>query len=103
MFVRMMRSPIQPGAKDDVLRVWREEVMPAAERRHGFAGATVLVDDREEYAFTLTRWDTLEDLEAGDRDGYVQAQVAKLASYLAGQPQRTVTELVFEHLPTTVR
>lgn len=103
MYVRMMRTPIRPGTRDDVERVWREDVMQAAERRHGFAGATVLLDEEGGFGITLTRWETLEDLEAGERDGYVQEQVAKLAPYLAGQPQRSVTELVFEHVSTAAR
>lgn len=98
MYVRMMRSPLRAGSTEALLRVWREDVIPAAEQQHGYLGATLLVEQDGTHGTSMTRWETLADLEAAETNGFLQAQVAKLAPHLAGAPERKVAEMVFERL-----
>ncbi len=100
MYARTMRAQLQPGRVDELLRVWRDDVLPAARQQPGFRGATLLVDHTERTGISITRWDSLEELEAGEANGFLQAQVAKLAPYLTSAPERHVYEIALEDIAT---
>lgn len=98
MFARSMRSQVRPGAADQLLQIWAEDVMPAARSQSGFRGATLLLDREANVGISITRWDSREELEAGEKNGFLGDQLAKLAPHLASAPERQVYEIVYEEV-----
>ena len=49
-----------------------------------------LTDPETGKGVSLTLWDSLEDMKAGESSGYLQEQIAKFAPLMAGPPTREV-------------
>ena len=44
MYAALISYPVKPGHLDEAIRVWREEVEPAAEGQPGYEGSVLLVE-----------------------------------------------------------
>ncbi len=63
MFARVTTTKGQ-AKKDDVIRVIRERILPAAERFEGYKGGYWLLDEQGGKGIALTLWDSDEALRA---------------------------------------
>jgi heme-degrading monooxygenase HmoA len=99
VYARMMRVQLKPGSANDALRIWHDDILPLVQRQPGFNGGTLLLDRDGSSAVSITRWESLADLAAGDTSGFLRAQVAKLADFIAGTPERVVYEVAYEDAP----
>lgn len=87
MVARVTHVRVAPEDVDESVRLFDESVLPAAQQETGFMGALLLVrEDGQGLAVDLC--DTLENLQANERSGFYQAQVAKFADKLQGHPRR---------------
>lgn len=71
---------------DRVIRICQEVVIPAAERQEGFVGAMLTSSSEANKALGITLWDTEADKLASESGEYLQEQVARLITLLAGPP-----------------
>ena len=91
MFARTVTIQMKPGTMDEAARIYRESVAPAAKQQKGFKGALLLMAPGDVgKGMSISMWETMEDLEAGDNSGYLQAQIAKFGPMMAGPPTRDV-------------
>ena len=90
MFARTVVMQGAPGTSDQATRIFAESVVPAAKQQKGFKGALFLTDPGTGKGMSITLWETEADLKAGEGSGYLQEQVAKFGSLLAGPPTREV-------------
>jgi hypothetical protein len=70
MYARV--SSYEGGAPEDLeetVRIGREEVLPAARRLDGFAGAIALLDRRTGRHMVISLWDTEAAMEASEEVG----------------------------------
>jgi hypothetical protein len=87
MVARVTHVQVAPEDVDESVKLFDESVLPAAEQEEGFMGALLLVrDDGTGLAIDLC--DTFENLQANERSGFYQSQVAKFADKLKGHPSR---------------
>lgn len=95
-YARIVTVQAQAGKIDEILSIYKNEVIPAAKQQKGFQGARLFVDRASNKGISVTRWASKEDLEAGEASGYYQAQIAKLAPLLASAPVREAFEIAAE-------
>jgi heme-degrading monooxygenase HmoA len=102
MHARVTYVTIRPGKLDEVQRIYRDTVVPAAEMQDGFMGAMILADDSKTTGMSITLWDSHDSASAAEANGYFQAQVAKFANVLAAEPERALYEVAFNHTAAAV-
>lgn len=83
MHARVISVQLKPGSSEDVTRIYRDSVLPAARRQPGFQRGTLLVDPVTERAISITQWASPADLAASETSGYLREQLAKLTPYFA--------------------
>ena len=92
MVARVTRVQVRPDDVEEATRLFDESVVPAAEQEEGFMGALLLVRADGE-ALSIDLCDTLEHMQANERNGFYQTQVAKFADKLVGHPTRQVYDV----------
>jgi len=89
VYARVTFVQINPEDLEGAVRDFDESVIPAARQEAGFQGALLLVrDDGTAMAVDLS--DTLEHMQANERSGFYQSQVAKFRDRIVGHPRREV-------------
>jgi quinol monooxygenase YgiN len=96
MHVRHIHAKAKPGQLDELLRTVREDIIPVVSERPGFQRVTVLVDRDSETLVSMSFWATEDDLNAADRDGFVQEQIGKIQSLVAEPPEISRLEVAAE-------
>jgi heme-degrading monooxygenase HmoA len=84
---------LEPGAIDDLIRVFQDAIAPAAAEQSGFHGLTVLSDTQGGRVMAIGLWQTEADLITGERSRIHQEQSARVSALLAGPPTREVYEV----------
>lgn len=99
MYARVTTSQGKPGAVDEAVAAVRETLLPAARQQEGFKGLLLLVDRAGNRSLGVTLWETEADLQASESaSGYYQGQMAKLAEFIEGHPQRDAYEVAIQEL-----
>lgn len=88
---------VQVDSRDvgEAVSIYRDSVMPAAQRQKGFRGALLLTDQRTGKGVSVTLWDSEEDLIHGQDSAYYQEQIAKFADILVRTPEQDGYEVSF--------
>jgi heme-degrading monooxygenase HmoA len=86
MHARMVTVPVKPERVDEVVKIWQDSVLPAAQAQPGFKGALVLGDRESGEGISISLWDSVVYMEAGESSGYCQEQLAKFGDLFSGQP-----------------
>lgn len=89
MYARVTFVQVAPDDVDESVRLFDESVIPAARQEEGFQGAMLLVRENGE-AMAIDLADTLEHLQANERSGFYQSQVAKFRDRIVGHPRREI-------------
>lgn len=93
MYARIVSARFQSGKVEEVVRIYREAVIPAAQQQKGFRGALLFTDVDGSKGVSVTLWETEGDLISGQTSGYYQEQIAKFGSLLEGSPAQEGYEL----------
>jgi len=94
MYARVVTVQAQAGKLDEITKLYRESIVPAAKQQKGFRGATLFTDRANDKGISVTRWETEADLQAGEASGgYYQEQIAKIAPMLSAPPVRETYEI----------
>lgn len=99
MYARMTMMQPRPGMADDAAKIFRESVIPAAQKQQGFRGALLLEDPSSGKGTSITLWETEADLKAGEESGYFKEQIAKFGPLMAGPPAREILVVTARWLP----
>jgi heme-degrading monooxygenase HmoA len=87
MHARVMIGQVKPeqlGAVDEAIRTYQDSIVPAAQQQQGFKGALLLTNSHTGKAISITLWETEDDLKESQASEYLQAQIVKIGSFLAG-------------------
>ena len=71
-----------------MVRIYRDSVLPAARRQQGFKGALLLTDDDTGVGISISLWETEEDREEGEANGFYKQQIRKFSDLLTETPVR---------------
>ena len=86
MHARVSIGPVLPGKSDEVIRIYRDSVVPACQGQKGFKGLYLLHDKNTGKGYTISLWDTEADMVAAEASGFYQQQVVKFKDVLSGPP-----------------
>jgi heme-degrading monooxygenase HmoA len=92
MQARVLTVHIQPSKVDEAIRIYREQVVPAAEQQPGFKLAVLATDRSSGKGISITVWDG-DGLTRSESSGYLQEQLGKIAPLMAAPPVREVMEV----------
>jgi heme-degrading monooxygenase HmoA len=87
MHARVVDLRVRPMETEEVVRIDRDSVVPAARDQTGFNGALLLTDSTG-IGLSITLWETEEDRELGEASGYFKEQIEKFADHLVETPVR---------------
>jgi len=96
MYARVTFATAQPGKIDEIAKVMRDSILPAAKKEKGFKGMLHMGNRDTGKGMVIVMWDTEANMTAGETSGFYRAQVAKVASLVAGAP-------TMEHYEVTVQ
>ena len=88
MHARVTIAQSKPGKIDEIIRIQRESVVPAAKQQKGFKGLYLLIDRKNNKGITIGLWETEADMTASEASGYYQQQIAKFKDVLSAPPMR---------------
>ncbi len=87
MHARVVTIQFQPGKVDEATQILRESILPETRQQTGFQGVMALLDRSTDKSIAITLWQTEADAQAsGASSSYLQAQLAKVASFFAAAP-----------------
>ncbi len=84
---------MRPVDTKEMVRVYREEVVPAAREQPGFKGVLLLTDPQTGIGLSITLWATEADRAAGEETGFFDEKIEKFSSLLTDTPVRRHYEL----------
>jgi heme-degrading monooxygenase HmoA len=88
MEARVVDLRILPTEAREVVRIYRDSVLPAARRQQGFKGALLLTDDDTGVGISISLWETEKDREEGEANGFYKQQIRKFSDLLTETPVR---------------
>ena len=88
MEARVVDLRVVPTEAREVVRIYRDSVLPAATLQPGFRGALLLTDDDTGVGISISLWETEEDRQQGEANGFYQAQIRKFTEHLTETPVR---------------
>jgi hypothetical protein len=77
---------IRPVDTKELIRVYRDEVVPMARGQRNFKGAWLLTDPDTGVGISITLWDT--DRHVGEIEGFYDEKIEKFARLLTEIPVR---------------
>jgi len=86
MYARIVTGKMKNESTDEAITIYKNSVVPAAREQKGFKAAHLFSDPKTGKYITITVWETEEDMEAGDKSGYLQEQLGKVAAHFAEPP-----------------
>jgi heme-degrading monooxygenase HmoA len=99
MHVRLVSILFEPDKADELVRIYRDDIVPTAKKMKGFKGATLLISHERHQGMSITLWETEDDMIAGENNGYFQGQVAKLTGLLHAQPVESHYAIAYQTEP----
>ena len=86
MFARIVTGKMNIESTDEATAIYKDSVVPAAREQKGFKSAHLFTNPSTGKYIAITVWETEEDMAAGDRSGYLQEQLGKVAAHFAEPP-----------------
>ncbi len=93
MYARIVTVHAKLDKLDELIAIFRDSIVPAAKQQKGFIGARLFTDRATGKGVAVTRWQSKEDIEAGEASGYYQEQIAKIAAFVTEPPTRELFEI----------
>jgi hypothetical protein len=87
MYVRVSTMRVLERRFDDVLRFFKEALIPATEMQTGFCGGLMITDRSANRIVTASWWDSQARMEYTGRCAHLPEQISTLVQYLAALPE----------------
>jgi len=86
MFARFTIIQVNVDKMDEVIKLYKDSVVPAAKSQKGYGGANLFTDRKTGKGYSISLWDSKEDAIANEQSGYYKEQVGKFAEYMTAPP-----------------
>ena len=94
MYVKAATVQVQPGKMQELIDLFKDEMVPAVKGKKGFQGQYLMTDASSGTALTISFWESDEDVLDTE---YLSEQVrAKFGSVFVGPPNYNHYELSVE-------
>lgn len=84
MYARVTFATAQPAKVDEIAKVVRDSILPAAKKQKGFKSLLFLTNRNTGKGMNIVLWNTEADMTAGESSGFYREQVAKVMPLLSG-------------------
>lgn len=88
MFARLVIVQAKIDKVDEIAKIYKDSVVPAAKSQKGYSGSYLLTDRKTGKGISITLWDTEEDAIVNEQSGYYQEQLDKFKEFFTGPPVR---------------
>lgn len=88
MYARVITVQIQPGRIEEANSIYHDSVIHAAKQQKGFKSAMLMTDPATGKGISVSMWESETDQKASETSGYLQQQLTKIGTVLAGPPVR---------------
>ena len=95
MNTSVVTTRIKPGSMDEAIHIYRQLVTPEVEEQYGCRGSILLVSRTKDTRVSITFWDTLEDMVAGEESGFVLEQYQRYAGLFSAPPELEHFEVAY--------
>jgi heme-degrading monooxygenase HmoA len=92
MRARVVTLKVSPLDMDEVVRIYRDSVLPTAKPQPGFEGALLLTDRDSGVGVSISLWKTEAEKEAGETGDYYQKQLDKFAALFTRRLSVSITK-----------
>jgi heme-degrading monooxygenase HmoA len=102
MYAALINYQVKPGCLDEALRVWREEVEPAAEGQSGYRSSVLLLERADNRLMVVAYWDTKAHDDAFATTGPWRAGSElrnKIDALLSEEPSRVESGVAYLNAP----
>lgn len=96
MFARLTIVQLRADKMDEGTDLFANSVVPAALQQAGNQGVSLLIDRTTGKGISMTLWNSVADMEAGETSGYYQEQLAKFGPLMTAPPVREVYEVAVQ-------
>jgi len=86
MHARVILGKVKFDKQDEAIKIYKENVEPAAKEQKGFKRGHLLTDPDTNKFISITIWETENDMIAGESSGYLKKQLNKIAPLFVGPP-----------------
>jgi len=93
MHAKVVTFHVQPGKRDEAVRIFKEYVIPAAKKQKGFKAGILLTEPDTGKGVSIGFWETEEDIKASEGSGYYQGWLSKFTDVFALPPLRELYEV----------
>ena len=70
MHAKIVTFEMKPGKRAEVIRLFRDFIVPGAEKQRGFRGGLLLTDPKTDKGTSVALWETEADISAAETSGY---------------------------------
>ena len=96
MYTRIITTQLKPGTMDDVISIWREQVIPALQSVQGFKRGYLTGDRNTNKGVIVTFWETEADAAAQTSSGRYQQATEFFTHTFAAPPALEIYEVFVE-------
>ena len=94
MFARVTTLQVRTDSIDEVIKIFRESVVPAAKSQKGFKRILLFLDRETGKAHSIAFWETQEDAVANEKSLYYQEQLTKFLPFYKAAPVKEGFEVI---------
>ncbi len=88
MFIRLTTAYVSIDHVDEANKILQEDIIPAISKQKGFLQVIGVIDKKTGKGIAVELWDTDENANTYEQNGFYQEQLGKLASYFITTPVR---------------
>ena len=85
-FSRVITGKVDPKKYEEAFAIFTDKIIPAAKAQNGFRGANLFSNPQNGKFIATTIWKAEQDMISGDKSGYLEEQLAKIAELFIEPP-----------------
>ena len=97
-YARVTVGQHAPDKTDELIKIFRESVVPEVRQLKGYKGVLYLVDRTSGKGMSLSLWQTEAEMKASEEGGHYSRQVAKVLHLFSKPSSREVYEVTFHEV-----
>jgi heme-degrading monooxygenase HmoA len=96
MFARITTLQVRIEDIEEVIRIFNESVVPAAQSQNGFKRILFLLDRETGKGHSIALWERQEDAIANEKSLYYQEQLTKFLAFYKKPPVKEGFEVIVD-------
>jgi heme-degrading monooxygenase HmoA len=97
MYIGSIHYSFQKDRMDEGMWIWKEYVLPEAQKQAGFKGADLFLDETTGEAFDIGFWETEEDARKYEESGMFELVAERMRPMFSKPPSRRQYKVIHHH------